>query len=496
MKFSESVLKVLWKIFLLVLPISSFPLLSRMMGGASVAPFAAVPMVLILLFWWIPNFFKNGCKLPYQVKPLLIYFFFGLFTTLFFGFRNVPTFQSENIYKSILEVIITFGLGLSFYLVTVFLVKSEQELRKTIYWISIAGIILMFYSWLQVIVWYLSPYYPEWLYRIHELISSNGMLFPRRATGLAFEPSWLAHELNMVFIPIWLAMSVTGYSVFRLKLFNRIQIEKILLAFSVGTLFITLSRIGWITFFIVIAYLTIRFFDQWIEKLSSMPTRSLGQKPRGFWFRFGVWAGLFVGMIAIIILAGFILSYIDPRMRELFNIKRLIDAGFMRWASKLVFLERVMYWIASYRVFQMFPFFGAGFGIPGFFFQKTVPVYGSQLLDINDFLLKPFFLPNAKNFWVRILSETGIIGFALYASWVVIHWRNAVELERNSQNKMLQTIGLAGKLIVISMIIEGFSLDSFGLPYVWVALGLLSATWMIRQNTDEQSNLTAQTLDQ
>jgi uncharacterized membrane protein len=84
----------------------------------------------------------------------------------------------------------------------------------------------------------------------------------------------------------------------------------------------------------------------------------------------------------------------------------------------------------------------------------------------------------------------------MFASWVVIHWRNAVELERNSQNKMLQTIGLAGKLIVISMIIEGFSLDSFGLPYVWVALGLLSATWMISQNTDEQSNLTAQTSDQ
>jgi O-antigen ligase len=200
-------------------------------------------------------------------------------------------------------------------------------------------------------------------------------------------------------------------------------------------------------------------------------------------------------MIALVLLAGFILSYIDPRMRELFNIKRLIDAGFMRWASRLVFLERVMYWIAAYRVFQMFPFFGAGFGIPGFFFQKTVPVYGSQLLDINDFLLKPFFLPNAKNFWVRILSETGIIGFALYASWIVIHWRNAVELEKRTQNNLIQTMGLAGKIIVISMIIEGFSLDSFGLPYVWVALGLLSATWFISRNSDSQTIEMEQTSD-
>lgn len=495
MKLSESAQSFLWKNFLLVLPISSFPLLSRLMGGASVAPLAAVPMLLLLLFWWIPSFFKNRFKLPYQVKPLLVFFFFGLLTTLFISFRDVPTFQSESINKSVFEVIITFGMGIAFYLVTIYSVKSKKDLRTTIFWISISGIIVMLYSWLQVVFWYLLPRYPVWLYSIQELFSSNGMLYPRRATGLAFEPSWLAHELNVVFIPIWLAMSITGYSVFRWKLFNKIQFEKVLLAFSVATLFITLSRIGWITFFVVTAYLAIRFSDQWIRNLSLKPSKSTSQKPRGFWFRFSVWAGLFIGMIALVLLAGFILSYIDPRMRELFNIKRLIDAGFMRWASRLVFLERVMYWIAAYRVFQMFPFFGAGFGIPGFFFQKTVPVYGSQLLDINDFLLKPFFLPNAKNFWVRILSETGIIGFALYASWVVIHWRNAVELEKRTKNNLIQTMGLAGKIIVISMIIEGFSLDSFGLPYVWVALGLLSATWFISRNSDSPTIEMEQTSD-
>lgn len=496
MKISESAQSLLWKLFLLVLPISSFPLLSRLMGGASVAPLAAVPMLLLLIIWWLPSFFKNGFKLPYQVKPLLLYFLFGLFTTLFISFRDVPTFQSASIPKSVLEVIITFGMGIGFYLVTVHCVRNEKNLRTTVLWINISGIIVMAYSLLQVLIWYLLGHYPEWLYGIQRIFSSNAMLFSRRATGLAFEPSWLAHQLNMVFIPIWLAMSVTGYSIFKRKLFNKIQIEKVLLACSIATLFITLSRIGWITFFIVIAYLAIRFYDQLINKLSVKSSKSPDSKPHGFWFRFGMWAGLILGMLALVFLAGLVLSYIDPRMRDLFDLKRLIDAGFMRWASKLVFLERVMYWIAAYRVFQMFPFMGAGFGIPGFFFQKTVPVYGSQLLDVNDFLLKPFFLPNAKNFWVRILSETGIIGFAPYASWVVIHWRDAAELERKTENKMLQTMGLAGKIIVISMIIEGFSLDSFGLPYVWVALGLLSATWFISRDADAQAIGTAQTSGQ
>jgi uncharacterized membrane protein len=40
-------------------------------------------------------------------------------------------------------------------------------------------------------------------------------------------------------------------------------------------------------------------------------------------------------------------------------------------------------------------------------------------------------------------------------------------------------MGLFGKLVVLAMIIEGFSLDSFGLPYYWIALGLIAASWLI-----------------
>jgi glucose dehydrogenase len=41
-------------------------------------------------------------------------------------------------------------------------------------------------------------------------------------------------------------------------------------------------------------------------------------------------------------------------------------------------------------------------------------------------------------------------------------------------------MGLVGKLIVLAMIIEGFSLDTFGLPYYWIGLGLISASWLIK----------------
>lgn len=489
MLLSESALSIVWKFFLLVLPISSFPVISRLLGGASVAPLAVVPLLLILIFWWLPAFVKNGFKLPYQVKPLLIYFMFGLLTTLLVVFRNVPTFQETKISTGVLEVIITFGMGVGFYIATVFVVKDEERLRSTLFWLSISGIIMMAYSWTQVGVWYGLGQYPQWFYKLQSLISANGSLFPRRATGFAFEPSWLAHELNMIFIPIWLGLYIKRQSVFKTKFFNKIQVELVLLVIAVATLFISFSRIGWITFFVISAYLVFRFANDRIKQLSTKNP----EKHRGFWFRFRVWSGLVAGLISVLLLAGILLSRLDPRMRDLFMFERLFDDGFMRWASKLVFLERVMYWIASYRVFQIFPILGAGFGIPGFFFQSTVPVYGSQLLDINDFMLKPFFLPNAKNLWVRILSETGIIGFALFTSWVVNHWRNAVELEKISKNELLKTMGLIGKLVLISLLVEGFSLDSFGLPYIWVGVGLITASWFIDQNLRSQPGHSEQT---
>jgi O-antigen ligase len=136
--------------------------------------------------------------------------------------------------------------------------------------------------------------------------------------------------------------------------------------------------------------------------------------------------------------------------------------------------------MAAFHVFQLYPFLGAGFGIPGYYFPLTAPDFGTRLPEINKVVLTQNFIPNAKNLWVRLLSETGIVGFALFISWLLIHWRNANELDRESGDSLLKAMGLVGKLIVLAMIIEGFSLDTFGLPYYWIGLGLISASWLIK----------------
>jgi hypothetical protein len=47
---------------------------------------------------------------------------------------------------------------------------------------------------------------------------------------------------------------------------------------------------------------------------------------------------------------------------------------------------------------------------------------------------------------------------------------------------LLRMSGLAGQLLLISFIVEGFSIDSFALPYFWFSAGLLSAgAYLVRK---------------
>jgi hypothetical protein len=147
---SESISIFLWNALLVFLPVSSFTLLSKIFGGTSVAPLALIPLAAILFFWWLPVFLKNGLKIAYQVKPLVIFFLFGIISTLLSTFHPVPTFRDIPWIRNSAEVLVTFSMGLGFYLVTIFMVKDAEKLRSALLWKSIGGIALMAVSWIQL----------------------------------------------------------------------------------------------------------------------------------------------------------------------------------------------------------------------------------------------------------------------------------------------------------------------------------------------------------
>jgi len=45
-------------------------------------------------------------------------------------------------------------------------------------------------------------------------------------------------------------------------------------------------------------------------------------------------------------------------------------------------------------------------------------------------------------------------------------------------------MGIFGILAIIALLFEGFSLDTFGLPYYWIALGLIASVYRSKKKND------------
>ena len=83
-------------------------------------------------------------------------------------------------------------------------------------------------------------------------------------------------------------------------------------------------------------------------------------------------------------------------------------------------------------------------------------------------------IPNIKSLWVRLLAETGIVGFAAFLSWFYVLYKSSRFL-KSASDPLFRTIGWAGLFVLIAFLAEGFSTDTFALPYLWVSLGMVSA---------------------
>jgi hypothetical protein len=130
-----------------------------------------------------------------------------------------------------------------------------------------------------------------------------------------------------------------------------------------------------------------------------------------------------------------------------------------------------------------------GLGNSGFFFSQVLPMQGRALDEIIRILTELSFLPNPKNLWVRLLSETGMTGFSLFISWLIVLW-STVKFLLSSRNQLERMVGWMGLITILALIGEGFSIDSFALPYYWVSLGILTAASMSARENANRSRKT------
>ncbi len=466
----QRIIEFSWLGLVALLPISSFPLVAKVLHTSSVAP-ASIIFLMLLIGLWLPVYLKRDGKFPFQTKIVLFFFIVALISTFISFFCLVPSYKGNDLQKAVVEGVATLTIGFFFYLITVSLATSEERIRKTLRVLNWSGAVMIFWALLFLVAILLAPHSIRAPLRAIQLFFTTTNLHVHRAIGFTSEPSWLAHLLNIVYLPYWLGATITKFSAHSNKAW-KFSFENILLVGGVITLIATASRAGWAAFFLVMAVLFIKLNIWLIKRISSKWSAS----------RFKMVLNVIMVMAVVIVYLGivfgsiFVLSKVDARMADVFSLETLKQGGLIKYFDSLQFGERAIYWQTGWRVFSNHPIFGVGLGNAGFYFQELLPDNAWQLAEVRDLIYRSEGLMNVKSLWVRILAETGIVGFALFCVFLLATGFTSRKL-LSSDSKLLKSIGWMGGLMLIAFIIEGFSLDSFALSYIWFTTGLVAATW-------------------
>ena len=132
---------------------------------------------------------------------------------------------------------------------------------------------------------------------------------------------------------------------------------------------------------------------------------------------------------------------------------------------------------------------GVGLGNAGFYMPEYLDGYAWRLPEVRELVFRSGSLLNIKSLWIRILAETGIVGFAFYLAWWFMNWWTGIFME--SRNDRLQaTLGSMVLFSLVASLLEGFSLDTFALPYPWIPTGLLGAAFAMACKNEIKSGST------
>lgn len=461
----EKITYVVWVIFLLTLPVTSFPYFPPAVGGAAlVRPLLVYPLLILLLIMTIPRLWKH--PLPRPFIPLLSFAIVATISTLLSTFSNIEELRGVSLWERGTRNLLTLALGGAIYFTVSLMPRNTSELRAALRWLYAGMSIALAWGTLQVV--YVLAYnqtYFQFLNNLQKFVSTR-RLFTRRVSGLTFEPNWFAEQISFLLLPWLLASVLSGESLFRWR-WRRITIESLLLIWSVGVLIFTFSRAGLfvLIMLILVSVLIIRpRLPNWFK--SKQGWRSLLQ--RGF-----IVLLIFIILGGVLLAAGTQNNYFS-RIWRFWSDPQSGD-DFLTYIS---FSQRLVYWESAYSMFAENPVLGIGLGNFAFYFEEMLP---DRPLYQTPELLRQITpgegrnkLVTPKNLHVKVLGETGLVGTAVFIAFLIGLAGSALLLLGQHKSDV-RYWGQAGLLGLTAFILASLSYDSFALPNMWVVFGLISA---------------------
>jgi O-antigen ligase len=453
-----------WLIMIALLPISSMPLVAKLLGSDSVASPAILFLVILAIAWFLPRVVR-GEAFSNHILPLFLFCLIALVATALSLFYHVPAFKGINQFAPAISSVGTLLIGFFFFITASSFLETREDVRLTVQVLNWSGLVLVAWALLQAFFWYGFNHYPQWMFDFQGMVSAR-VLYRQRVNAFALEPSWLAHQLNMLYLPLWLACTYKRISFHRFRLW-KFNFENLLLLGGMGVLLLTLSRVGVAAFILVLLLVALVLQGRVVSWLESLINRK-GSLHLG---RRAISGLLILFYLLVIFAVVFAFTRIDPRMASLFSFSFNQDDALLRFFNELKFGDRVIYWLTGWKIFNAYPFLGVGLGNAGYYFPKYLPAYGWSLVEVENLLNRTTILLNIKSLWLRLLAETGLVGFSLFIGWLVSLLPTLLRKIRNKCSS-ISVFGWMGCFVLAALLLEGFSIDSFAMPYWWVSLGL------------------------
>ncbi len=475
----DGVIRFLWALVLLTLPVTSFRYFPFLGRSTQVRPLAAYPLALLLpllLFRWLR---RRTDRLPDSLTLFGAFLAVALAMTALGALYAPPELRGQTYWGRALRAWVTVGLGTAFFLAAIWMNRDEADIRFSLRWLFLGFAVDVLWSGVQAVTFY-TPLLEKrvvtmWqlAFSIRELVGTN------RVSGMAFEPAWLAGQIATLYLPWLVAAILARYSFGRHRsylplLLLVVAFGLLLMTYSRGGLFITLLATGLTTLFTGREDMA-RVWE-WFVSAFRDGEAPLNRKLLGWTLRLGVIILILSTAVGVFLFLGQ-KGYFSRLWST--SADSLLDYIIANHAG-----ARTAYAVSATRIFLTHPWTGVGLGASGFYMYGNLPEWALTRLPEIAWHLDPGarLFPNPKNIYLRLLAETGLSGFIIFLTFYLAILSDILSVLHSSQeNAFRRFLGVAGLFTWLAVGMLNLTQDSLAIPRMWINLGMVigvARTWM------------------
>ena len=454
--------RLLWALALLTLPVTSFRWFPGLGESTLVRPLALYPLAILLPFLLIQAWRKK-IQLTWAgaFVALGAFVLFTFFAASIGSLINPIPLRGQTYDARTIRALATLLIGIAFFVSAVWMNKDEADLCFTVKWI-LAGLCLdLAWSGLQAVTFYTGLLEKEMVTHWQLAFSMRELVRTNRISGLAYEPAWLAGQIATTFFPLLFAAVLTKYRLTRLP-----WLEPALLVLSTLVILATYSRGGLLITVGTSGLMMLLFGRAVLRSMWNWFINGFRGRIVDIAFRIGM------TVVLVGILAG---TFVFLGQKNYF--RRLWEINAESLNEYIVDINagaRGAYSLGALAAFSEYPLTGVGLGGSGFYIYQnlpdwaltTVPEIAKQLNPSNK------LYPNPKNLYVRLLAETGLIGFMLFLAFQFNVLGETLSLLKRGE-AWARFIAVAGVFAWVAIALYNFTQDSLTTPNIWIVPGIL-----------------------